>query len=182
MIADSLEVNAVGGGVSQVATTLYNAAFESGLDIPEHTPHGLYIGRYPVGRDATISWGGPDLVIRNDWPTAVLVHSAASADAITISFYSRTDGRRVESTTGAPYDQTNPPVRLIQNPDLDPMAKILTQTGSKGFSVDITRQVYRGDKLIRDDRFTTTYRPYPKIYSVGVDVPGGEPPPTPPES
>ena len=182
MIADSLDVLAVGGGVSQVATTLYNAAFDAGLDIPQHTAHGLYIGRYPVGRDATISWGGPDLLIRNNRPTAVMVHAAASADAITVAIYSRSLDRRVESTTGEPYDETDPPTRLIQDPDLDPDAKILSQSGSKGFSVDVTRKVYDGDKLIRDDRFTTRYRPYPKIYRVGLDVPGGEPEPEAPES
>jgi vancomycin resistance protein YoaR len=182
MIADSLEVLAVGGGVSQVSTTLYNAAFEAGLDIPEHRAHGLYIGRYPLGRDATISWRDPDLILHNDWPHPVLIHAGVSADAITVSLYSRTDGRRVETTTSEPFDKTKPPERLIQNPDLDPKAKILVQSGSDGFSVEVTRTVYRDDEVTRSERFTTVYRPYPKIYAVGLEVPGGEPEPKAPES
>src|SRR5262249_18604136 len=48
-------VDSVGGGISQVSTTLYNAAFFSGLKLVAHTPHSFYISRYPPGREATIS-------------------------------------------------------------------------------------------------------------------------------
>ena len=58
--------DSVGGGVSQIATTMYNAAFVAGLDPVEHSPHQFDISRYPVGREATVSWGGPELVVRND--------------------------------------------------------------------------------------------------------------------
>ena len=86
----------------------------------------------------------------------------------------RTDGRRVETTTSEPFDKSKPPERLIQNPDLDPKAKILVQDGSDGFSVEVTRTVYRNDEVVRSERYTTVYRPYPKIYAVGLEVPGGE--------
>ena len=52
-------VDSVGGGISQVATTLYNAAFFAGLRLVAHTPHSFYISRYPPGREATISWAAP---------------------------------------------------------------------------------------------------------------------------
>ena len=52
-------VNSVGGGISQLATTLYNAAFFAGLELVAHTPHSFYISRYPKGREATISWAVP---------------------------------------------------------------------------------------------------------------------------
>jgi hypothetical protein len=53
--------DAVGGGVSQIATTTYNAAFFAGVQIVTHQPHEFYISRYPMGREATVSWGGPEL-------------------------------------------------------------------------------------------------------------------------
>ena len=56
----------VGGGVSQFATTFYNAVFWAGLEIIEHQPHSYYFSRYPEGIEATISWQKPDLVFRND--------------------------------------------------------------------------------------------------------------------
>jgi vancomycin resistance protein YoaR len=67
MISGGVLVNSVGGGISQVATTLYNAAFFAGLRLVAHTPHSFYISRYPMGREATISWGGPELIFQNDW-------------------------------------------------------------------------------------------------------------------
>ena len=64
--------DAVGGGVSQMATTIFNASFFAGLNLLQHTPHEFWITRYPPGREATVSWGGPELVVENDWPAAIL--------------------------------------------------------------------------------------------------------------
>ena len=63
MILGGLLVPSIGGGVCQVATTIFNAAFEAGLPIRERHNHSFYISHYPMGRDATVSWGGPDLVV-----------------------------------------------------------------------------------------------------------------------
>ena len=70
--------DAVGGGISQVATTLFNAAFFSGIKLVAHQAHQFYISRYPMGREATVSWGGPELIFRNDWPAAILMKLDAS--------------------------------------------------------------------------------------------------------
>ena len=59
-----------GGGVSQMATTTFNAMFFAGLEDVEHKPHSFYIDRYPVGREATVAWGAVDLRFKNDTPTA----------------------------------------------------------------------------------------------------------------
>ena len=66
MIVGSLLLPSIGGGVCQTATTLFNNAFELGLPIVRRYNHSFYISHYPLGRDATVSWGGPDLVFRND--------------------------------------------------------------------------------------------------------------------
>jgi vancomycin resistance protein YoaR len=78
----------VGGGVSQFATTLFNAAFFAGLEIPEYQMHGLYISRYPFGREATLSYPRPDLKVRNNSPYGVLVWATYSGTSITVSLYS----------------------------------------------------------------------------------------------
>ncbi len=62
-----------GGGVSQIATTTFNAMFFAGLKDVEHKPHSFYIDRYPVGREATVAWGAVDLRFENDTPYGVLV-------------------------------------------------------------------------------------------------------------
>ncbi len=56
----------LGGGICQVGTTIFNTVFESGLPVVERHNHSFYISHYPKGRDATVSWGGPDFKFRND--------------------------------------------------------------------------------------------------------------------
>ena len=68
-----LEVD-FGGGVSQLVTTTFNAAYFAGLEIVEHHPHSFYISRYPEGREATVAWGVKDLRFRNDSPNGDLHH------------------------------------------------------------------------------------------------------------
>ena len=174
MIVGNLEVLSTGGGISQVATNLYNAAFEGGLEIVRHTPHALFISRYPAGRDATISWKEPDLVIRNDWPASVLIRTATSPDAITTNLYSRKLGRRVESTTSDPFDQTDPPTRKIINDELKGDEELEIQPGGQGFSVTVTRKVYRGETLARDERRTTVYAPDAHLIAVAPGTPDAE--------
>ena len=81
-------VDDFGGGVSQFSTTLFNAAFFGGLDIPEYMSHGLYISRYPYGREATLSYPAPDLRIYNGTPYGVLIWPTYSDTEITVGLYS----------------------------------------------------------------------------------------------
>ena len=56
----------LGGGVCQVSTTSFNAAYEAGLPITDRTNHALYISHYPQGRDATVNYPDTDLKFVND--------------------------------------------------------------------------------------------------------------------
>jgi vancomycin resistance protein YoaR len=78
----------VGGGVSQFATTLFNAAFFAGLEIPVYQAHGIYISRYPYGREATLDYGNIDLQIRNNTPYGILIWPTYTDSSITVSLYS----------------------------------------------------------------------------------------------
>ena len=99
--------DAVGGGVSQTATTVFNAAFFAGLRIVTHTPHEFWITRYPAGREATVSWGGPELIVENDWPAAILLKAYDTGTSLTVQMYSSKLGRRVTTeTTGTPVAGT----------------------------------------------------------------------------
>ncbi len=161
-------VDAVGGGVSQIATTLFNAAFFAGLDLVTHSPHSFFISRYPEGREATVSWGGPELVFRNNWPSAILMQVEATDIDVTVTFYSSRLARRVETTTGERFDHE--PARTVRekNPDLEPGERNVLQTGgTPGFSVTYTRQVFRGQELLREERWVTRYDPANTIVEVG---------------
>ena len=65
----------LGGGVSQVATTTYNAAFFAGMDDVEHHPHAFYLDRYPMGREATLYYGSLDLRFKNSTKYGVLINA-----------------------------------------------------------------------------------------------------------
>lgn len=78
----------VGGGVSQFATTIFNAAYFAGLDFEEYRAHSLYFSRYPFGREATISSPAPDLILSNTTDHPVLIWTSYDATSITVSIYS----------------------------------------------------------------------------------------------
>jgi vancomycin resistance protein YoaR len=88
VIQEGLFVEDVGGGVSQFATTLFNAAFFAGLEFPEYQSHSIYISRYPYGREATLNYPHPDLKIRNTTPYGILIWPTYSSGAISVTLYS----------------------------------------------------------------------------------------------
>ena len=81
-------IEEVGGGVSQFATTIFNAAYFAGLEFEEYRAHTIYFSRYPYGREATISNPEPDLVIRNVTEFPVLIDTSYTDTSITVSMYS----------------------------------------------------------------------------------------------
>ncbi|MBX7069219.1 MAG: VanW family protein [Microthrixaceae bacterium] len=78
----------IGGGVSQWATTTFNAAFFAGLDIPEHKAHSIYISRYPFGREATLAYPSVDLKIKNNTPYGVVIYPTYTNTSITVQLWS----------------------------------------------------------------------------------------------
>jgi len=88
VISNGVFSSSVGGGISQYATTLFNAAFFAGLDFGEYQSHSIYIDRYPFGREATVSFPAPDLQIVNTTPYGVLLWPTTAADSITVRLYS----------------------------------------------------------------------------------------------
>jgi hypothetical protein len=81
-------IEEVGGGVSQFATTIFNAAYFAGMDFVEYRSHSLYFSRYPYGREATISSPAPDLVMTNTTRYPILIWTSYTDESITVSMYS----------------------------------------------------------------------------------------------
>jgi vancomycin resistance protein YoaR len=88
VIADGVFAEDVGGGVSQFATTMFNTAFFAGLDLVEYQSHSIYISRYPYGREATLSYPKPDLVVRNNSPHGILVWTEYTDTSVTVTLWS----------------------------------------------------------------------------------------------
>jgi vancomycin resistance protein YoaR len=159
----------VGGGVSQVATTVFNAAWEAGLKIVERNPHSLYISRYPLGRDATVNYPELDLKFRNDTGHWLVVLGASGRDGIGISIGGTPTGRRVVSSAG-PLEVTGPvPVQRVRDPKLLVGTSIVEEVGSAPSSVLVKRTVYRDDgSVLYDETWRTNYRGEKSIVRVGT--------------
>jgi vancomycin resistance protein YoaR len=90
----------VGGGVSQFATTTFNAAFFAGLRLDRHQAHSFYISRYPPGREATVNYPSIDLQWTNTTSAPVLVRANTTATSLTVAIFGRGDGRIVQALSG----------------------------------------------------------------------------------
>ncbi|MEM9204049.1 MAG: VanW family protein [Actinomycetota bacterium] len=116
VIVNGVFNNSVGGGISQYATTLFNAAFFAGLDFGEYQSHSIYISRYPYGREATVSHPHPDLEIINNTPYGILIWPTTTDTSITVQLFStkwvegeqtgQTEGRQGSSCTRVTTERT----------------------------------------------------------------------------
>jgi vancomycin resistance protein YoaR len=176
MIIGSLVLPSIGGGVCQTATTLFNDAFELGLPILERTNHNLYLSHYPIGRDATVSWGGPDFKFRNDMKHGILIKTSYTDSTLTFTFYGTSEHRRVVSHTGPQTRWTGPSMNYAVDPNAPPgSVKVVQGTGEQGFDVTVDRKVYDANgKLIRKDVFRSHYIPDSPttVYGPGKRPPG----------
>ena len=161
MIIGSLVLPSIGGGVCQTATTLFNDAFELGLPILARTNHNLYLAHYPLGRDATVSWGGPDFRFQNDLKTGLLIKASYTDQTLTFTVYGTPSGRRVVSHTGPQTNWKGPSMNYAVDPNAPRgSVKVVKGTGEQGFDIEVTRKVYDADgKLLRSDLFKSHYIP-----------------------
>lgn len=86
--ADGLLEETPGGGICQLASTIYNAALLGGLEVVERHPHSRTVLHVPPGRDATIATWRKDLKLRNPFPHPLLVRINSDNDRLTVSLRS----------------------------------------------------------------------------------------------
>jgi len=175
--------DSVGGGMCQVSTTVFNAAFEAGLQIVERHNHELYISHYPLGRDATVSYGSYDLKFRNDTPHWILLKTVFTGWSLTVSLYSSPLRRRVVASTSNWYGFTPFTVHK-QNDPTQPKGQTKIDTpGVSGMSIDCYRKVYDSSgKLLWNDDFKSVYSMVPEVLLVGTKTaptPSASPSPSP---
>jgi vancomycin resistance protein YoaR len=160
IISDGIFKEDLGGGVSQMATTTFNAMFFAGLKDVEHKTHSFYIDRYPVGREATVAWGAVDLRFQNDTPYGVLItadvtpSTPASQGVVTVSMYS-TKYWDITTSTSDRYNYTEEQTRTLRTADCYP------NDGYAGFDVDVMRYFRKAGEhdLDHQEKFHTHYIP-----------------------
>ena len=153
----------MGGGLSQLATTAYNAGFFAGFEDIEHRPHSLFINRYPAGREATLVLGSLDMRFRNNTPYGALIQSWVAGNRIHVSIWS-TPYFRVETQMSERTEIVDPIMEERSGPECVPQSP-----GPPGFLVSNSRQVFRldnGEQVINETN-RWRYRPTNGIRCVG---------------
>jgi vancomycin resistance protein YoaR len=158
----------VGGGTSQIATTVFNAAWEAGVRITERNPHSLYISRYPLGRDATVYWPSLDLKFENDTKSWILVKGFVESDGIRVALYGG-ERRRVESSAGTMSITGSAPVKRVKDRTLPRGRTVVEEEGSSPSRTSVTRSIYGADgEEIRTETWNTSYKGETRVVRVGA--------------
>jgi vancomycin resistance protein YoaR len=158
IIEDGVPARGIGGGISQFATTLFNATYFAGLDEVEHKEHSYWISRYPAGREATVFEGAIDLKFRNDGPTPILIRTLWTPSSIKVQIL----GQKRYDVTSQSGDRTKPVPAGVR--DLAGNPKCKPSKGVDGFTITDTRvlkDVKTGET--KSEPRTVRYNPEPQI-------------------
>jgi vancomycin resistance protein YoaR len=159
----------LGGGVCQVSTTVFNAAFEAGLSITSRTNHALYISHYPLGRDATVDYPGIDLRFMNDTGHWLLLRTFVGESSLVVNLYGVPTHRRVEVESAPLRVVAPPPVERIADPALGPGEEVVEEYGLPAQATSVRRRVFSpSGKLMYDTTWSSSYRAEPRVIRFGV--------------
>ncbi len=165
----------IGGGVCQVSTTAFRAAFYAGLEIVERWAHGYRVSWYETGSgpglDATIYTPNVDLKFRNDTQHFLLIQTYTDPEAgtLTFRFYGTPAGRTV--TVEGPFEENVVPHGPAVYQEDSTLPKGTTKQvdwPKDGVDVTVRRTVTEGDVVIHQDTFFSRYRPWSAVYLVGT--------------
>jgi vancomycin resistance protein YoaR len=188
VIAAERTQKGVGGGVCQVSTTVFRAAFFSAVDITERHQHAYRVSWYeskgePVGFDAAVFDPGVDFKFVNNTPGYLLVQSDLTADELNVNFYGTKIADEVKLVGPKVANVKDPPQDIYQlDPTLPPGGKKQVETAHKGIDTTITRQVIKGGQVVSTDDYFSRFEAWPNWYMVASDVQTPYPPrpPSPP--
>jgi vancomycin resistance protein YoaR len=174
-------IKGVGGGVCQVSTTLFRAAFNAGFPIVERTPHAYRVSYYEqnasggidprlAGLDATVYFPLVDFKFTNDSPYWILMETYMGSGSLTWKFYSTKDGRSVTYETSGPTNVVSAPAPLFEeNPELNKNEMKQVDWAANGADVSVTRTVWKDGAVYFQDTITTHYEPWRAICQYGPD-------------
>ncbi len=162
-----------GGGVSQFSTTLFNATFFGGYKDVEHTPHSIFISRYPIGREATLNYGSIDNRFQNDSGSGVLITTSYTATSVTVAYYGNREGRTVRAE--GPNVLEEIPVEVVyEDTPLLPAGQEMQASGESGYTgyrVENFRIIERPGAEPTRERFYWEYDMRPRKILRGTSPP-----------
>ena len=160
----------LGGGICQVSSTLYNSVLLSNLEIIERKNHQFAVSYVPLGRDATVAYGHIDFRFKNNRTTPIKIESKAENGTLIVTIMGTKSSDDVQVTlktvTNATY---NYETTKINDPTLAKGKQIVTQNGSKGYSISTYKITTKDGKELSNDLISTSkYSPLQKIVKVGT--------------
>jgi vancomycin resistance protein YoaR len=161
-------VDTCGGGVSQFGTTTFNAAFFAGVQLDQWKAHSWYISRYPMGREATLSYPELDVRFTNTTNGAILVKTAHTDTSVTVSIYGQPVAEAVRATHGEPTSPTEPRTQTRTTDELRCGQEREVQGETDGFTVEVVRTVQRTDGSTDTRTIRTVYSPQNRIIERGA--------------
>ena len=177
-------IQGIGGGVCQVSTTLFRAAFFAGFPIDERHPHSYRVGYYEqrsngnrdvalAGLDASVYVPIVDLKFTNDTDHWLLMETYPGSVSLTWKFYSTSDGRTVEtSSSGLTNIIPAPDTLYRENPDLAQDQTKRVDYAAEGADVRVNRTVYLNGQVHFSDSIFTRYQPWQEIIEYGPGTEG----------
>ncbi|MFD8643816.1 VanW family protein [Streptomyces zaomyceticus] len=163
MILDGQYRSAPGGGVSAMATTVFNAMFFAGVKPVEYGAHSFYIERYPAGREATVAWGSLDLKFRNDTGKPIYIKAGATDTSVTVSFLGTKKYDSVEAVAGERTNLKEPVKREGTGKACVPQPPL------EGFDISVDRVFKDGGAEVKRETFKTHYTPRDEVTCKPVD-------------
>lgn len=162
----------IGGGICQVSSTLYNSVLLSNLEIVERYNHGFNPGYVPAGRDATVSWGGPDFKFKNNRNYPIKIYCTNSGGRLTVTIYGLKEENELEVEIES-YITSYIQYKTItkDDPTLNKGETKVIENGSNGCRAVAYRILKRNGEVISKTLLSKdTYNPHNKIIAVGTKI------------
>lgn len=147
-----------GGGVSTATTAMFNAAWFAGMEFVEWRAHSVWIpDRYIPGREATVFWGALDMRFVNNHPTGIFITTEMTSTSMTVKFWGTKQWDKIDTIIGPKRNISQPRDIVSTDPDCN------EQNGVFGFQITTYRTFYKGEVLIKEEPFNTSYRASPSV-------------------
>jgi vancomycin resistance protein YoaR len=154
VVSNGVHTDALGGGLSQMATTTYNAGYFAGFEDVTHRPHSYWFSRYPAGREATIYVGSIDMQFKNDTPYGAVMQAWVGDGKLHVRVWSTKYYDQVKTWSSGKKNVVPATVVTKSGAQCENYPK-----GNDGFRITNYRQVFRDGEKVKDDSFTWTYKP-----------------------
>ena len=170
-IVDGEYDDAIGGGICQVATTVFNAVYDAGYPVPTRHNHSLYIASYPAGRDAAVSWDELDLVWKNDGASDVLMRTSYTDTSVTVTLYGVDPGYHVSTDVGEWTEGEKHKTKTERDDSMAPGTSYVKTAGTDGRKITVIRTVTSSDgSILHEDPFYSTYDPITEVVVAGPET------------